>query len=127
MSYDNYVYLKNRRKVCAITACARVVIVMPFASVQPTYQSPICRWNVLLLIGLLCIGVLLQILGAPLTFWDLEGSCDLVELSLLAAVAIISGAPVLFSILGSSYLSEEAFMHRRSPLRVVFHPPLPIV
>lgn len=100
---------------------------MPLAQVKHTHQSPTCRWNALLLIGLLCIGVLLQILGAPLTFWDLDGSCDLVELSLLVAVAIISGAPVLFPILGSWSLSEEAFMHRRSPLHVVFHPPLPIV
>jgi hypothetical protein len=100
---------------------------MPLARVKRTHQSPICRWEARPLIGLLCIGVLLQILGSPLTFWDLDGSCDLVESSLLAAVAIISRAQVLFPILGSWYFSEEAFMHRRSPLHVVFHPPLPIV
>ena len=100
---------------------------MSLARVKRTHQSPICRWEARPLIGLLCISLLLQILGAPLTFWDLDGSCDLVELSLLVAVAIISGTPVLLPILRSWYLSEDALMHRHSPLHVVFHPPLPIV
>ena len=91
---------------------------------QHTVRSTTRRWNVLLLIGLLCVGVLLQILGAPLTFWDLDGSCDLVELSLLVAVAIISATPVLFTIPGSLHVSEDSLIYRCSPLHVFFHPPL---
>ena len=100
---------------------------MPFARVQPAHQFPILRWSVLLLIGLLCVGVLLQILGAPLTFWDLDGSCDLLELSLLLSVAIISATPVLSLLCGFLYVSEATLAYRLSPQHLFFHPPLPIV
>ena len=83
--------------------------------------------NAYLLIPLLCIGVMLQILGAPLTFWDLDGSCDLIELSLLSAVAIISAMPVLSPLLGTLYISEVSLTYRLSSEHLFFHPPLQIV
>ena len=83
--------------------------------------------NAYLLIALLCIGVMLQILGAPLTFWDLDGSCDLIELSLLSAVAIISAMPLLSPLLGSLYISEVSLTYRLSPEDLFFHPPPQIV
>ena len=100
---------------------------MSYARVKPAHQSSTRRWNALLLIGLLCVGIVLYMLGAPLTFWDLDGSCDLVELSLLSAVAIISATPLLFLAQGALDTSEVSLAYRLSPLHVVFHPPLSIV
>lgn len=97
---------------------------MPDARVKPTHQSSAHRCNVLVLIGVLCVGILLQILGVPLTSWDLDGSCDLMELSLLEDVAIISATPVLSPIFGSLYVSEDSLAYRCSLLHVFFHPPM---
>ncbi len=81
----------------------------------------------LLLIGLLCVGILLQILGVPLTFWDLDGSCDLVESSLLEGFAIVSEEPLLSPILRSSSLSStDPLACPLAPQYLFFHPPLPI-
>jgi len=85
------------------------------------------RSSFLLLIGLLCIGILLQILGVPLTFWDLDGSSDLVESSLLEGFAIVSNEPVLSPSLQSLYLSNtHSLAYLLSPQYLFFHPPPPI-
>lgn len=85
------------------------------------------RSSSLLLIGLLCVGILLQILGAPLTFWDLDGSCDLVESSLLEGFAIVSDEPVLSPLLRSSSLSStDPLTCPFAPQYLFFHPPPPI-
>jgi len=45
---------------------------------QQTGRSTTGRCHVvLLLVGLLCIGIVRQILGAALAFWDFDGSSDL--------------------------------------------------
>jgi len=43
------------------------------------------------LIVLLCMGVVLQVLGAPISFWDLDGSDDDFISSLLMGACILSG------------------------------------
>ena len=85
-------------------------------------------WNVLLLIGLLCVGTLGQMVGLPVTFWDLDGSSDLVESSLLEGFAIISVKPTLFPIFRSMYSCETVSVaYRLSAQHLIFHPPPPIV
>jgi len=50
----------------------------------------------LLTIGLLCLGVLLQMLGVSVSFWDLNGSDDLLSNSILTGFAVLPDDPVLF-------------------------------
>ena len=91
-------------------------------------RSTDSRCRFFLLIGLLCLGVLLQILGMPLTFWDLDGSCNPVESSLLEGVAIISAGPVLSPVLHALYLSNtHSPAYRLSAQYLFFHPPPPMV
>lgn len=90
-------------------------------------RSTNSRCNALLLISLLCVGITLQMLGVSLAFWDLNGSSDLVESSLLEGFAIISTEPVLSPIFRSLYSSDTVSLtYQRSPQHLFFHPPLPI-
>ncbi len=79
----------------------------------------------LLVVSVLCCGVMLQILGVTVTFWDLNGSSDLVASSLLEGFAVLPGDPVLSPILPSwvtAIVEEDA--HRDLREQMVFHPPL---
>ena len=80
------------------------------------------RW---LFIGLICLGVVLQMLGAPISFWDLNGSEDDFISALLMGVAVLSGEPH-YSPLHSSLLIRLISAPRYSFLyeHVLFHPPL---
>ena len=76
-------------------------------------------------IGLLCLGVFLQMLGAPVSFWDLDGSEDDFISSLLMGVAVLSSDPH-YSPVHSSLLIRLISAPRYSFLyeHVLFHPPL---
>ena len=98
---------------------------MPFARMNHRYRLTHRFCHVLLLISLLCAGNMLHMLGMPLTFWDLDGSCDLVEDTMLEGLAILSAIPVLSPLFQSLYVSEtDPLVYRRSPQALVFHPPI---
>jgi hypothetical protein len=77
------------------------------------------------LITLLCAGVFLQMLGAPISFWDLDGSEDDFVSSLLLGLAI-SSAPPHFSTPLFSLLPPQASVPARYFLHEHFHPPLSV-
>ncbi len=83
---------------------------------------------ILLLIGVLCVGILFQMLGMPLSFWDLIGSYDLIESSLLEVCAIVPAMPMVSPMFRSLYLCEMGSLaYRLSPQSLVFHPPLQLI
>ncbi len=101
---------------------------MSFIRVKNPYRFLNGGLGILFLIGLLCVGITLQILGASLSFWDLDGSSDPIESSLLEGFSIVSMQPVLWTIgqflirLNTGgpiyqFLAEDLF----------FRPPIPIV
>lgn len=80
----------------------------------------------LFLIGLLCLGVFLQILGVPVTFWDLSDSDDPFTASVQSGFAVLPGewllTPFFYCLLacpgvGPSY--QHLHQYR------LFRPPLP--
>ena len=76
-------------------------------------------------VGLLCLGVFLQMLGAPLSFWDLDGSDDDFVSSLLVGLAVPSTPPHDMSL--HSYLSHRdrsAPAYRLLYENLLFHPPI---
>ena len=76
----------------------------------------------------LCIGIVLHILGASVSFWDLNAASDLVESSLLEGFTLISDeapwSPQFCSVVLSSMTSSN---YRLVVSNVFFHPPLLIV
>jgi hypothetical protein len=76
-------------------------------------------------IGLLCLGVFLQMLGAPVTFWDLVGSDDDFISALLMGLAVLTREPHYLP-LHSSFLVHLISAPPYSYLyeHVLFHPPL---
>jgi hypothetical protein len=97
-------------------------------SVRQHKGRSIGRWNVLLLIGLLGIGIVLQILGAPLAFWDLDGSSDPVASAQLEGFSIMSREPDSSQIFQWVSSFDTAYpAYRFSAPQVFFHPPLAIV
>lgn len=85
-------------------------------------QLAIAHWCFIVLI---CLGVVLQMLGAPISFWDLNGSEDDFISALLMGVAVLSDGPH-YSPFHSSVLipliwaPSYHFLHEY----VHFHPPL---
>ena len=76
-------------------------------------------------VGLLCLGVFLQMLGAPLNFWDLDGSDDDLVSSLLVGLAVPSAQPhdmPLHSYL--LYCDRSAPTYRLLYENLLFHPPI---
>ncbi len=83
---------------------------------------------ILLLIGWLCLGVTMQILGVSLSFLSLAGSTDSIESSLLEGFSLISAMPVVSPMCQSFCASEpDSLAHRLSPQHLVFHPPLQMI
>src|SRR5689334_15797746 len=96
---------------------------MFFARLQ-TDRSTTDRCYVLLLFGVLCIGIVLQILGAPLAFWDLDGSSDLVASAQLESCSLTSRAPVVAPLFQSVCFFDTADpAYQFSAPQVFFHPP----
>jgi hypothetical protein len=80
---------------------------------------------VFFLIGLLCLCVAMQILGAPISLWDIHQSVDLLESSPLEELSLPSAAPEL------SVSRYRKFYSPSPPLEYAillaqsfFHPPL---
>jgi hypothetical protein len=76
------------------------------------------------LIVLVCIGVVLQMLGAPISFWDLDGSDDDFISSLLMGACILTGDPHIsrfhsFLTVVQTSAPRYSFLHEDFP----FHPP----
>jgi hypothetical protein len=81
--------------------------------------------SVFFLIGLLCVCVAMQILGAPISLWDIHQSVDLVESSPLEELSLPSAAPEL------SVSRYRKFYSPSPPLEYdillaqsFFHPPI---
>jgi hypothetical protein len=82
----------------------------------------------LLLLGLLCVGVTLQMLGVSVAFWDLDGSSDLVESLLLEGFAVLFGEPVLPPLLQFLFASVWiTLVYRLLRPHILFHPPVPVL
>jgi hypothetical protein len=76
-------------------------------------------------LGLVCLGVLLQMLGAPIIFWDLHGSEDDFISTILMGLTVHSDAPFslpLLSFLLTIHISTASyiFLHEHS----LFRPPV---
>ena len=72
----------------------------------------------------LCIGVVLQMLGAPVSFWDLDGSDDDFISSLLMGACVLSGGPHISAF--HSFLSSAPIVAPQYSLlqeKLLFHPP----
>lgn len=90
-----------------------------------TDRSTTDRCYVLLLFGVLCIGIVLQILGAPLAFWDLDGSNDLAASAQLEGFSLMSGAPVVAPLVHCVFSFDTADpTYQFSAAHLFFHPPL---
>jgi len=76
------------------------------------------------IVALLCFGTLMQMLGVSVTFWNLEGSSNPLESSVLEGFALISRTPVvsptfeccLLKTASSAYDSCQATMYLRPPI-----------
>lgn len=87
---------------------------------QATSSAPIF----LLTIGALCLGVLLQMLGVSVTFWNLNGSDDLLSTSILTGFAVLPDDPGLAPRLLATFTSIPAASHYQFLLpHWLFHPP----
>lgn len=80
--------------------------------------------RLLLLMLLLCLGTVIQMLGVPMSLWDLEGTSDPVASSLLEGFAIISD-PINMNPLSMSQRVSDSRppAYRVSPQYLFFHPP----
>jgi hypothetical protein len=81
--------------------------------------------SVFVLIGLLCFCVTMQILGVPISFWDMNESEDLVESSLLEGFSLPSlGIAISVSLHRSLYSPSPPLEHDILLAQSLFHPPL---
>jgi hypothetical protein len=89
-----------------------------------TSHPALSRACLLLTIGLLCLGVLLQMLGVAISFWDLNGSDDLLITSILTGFAVLSEEAV-FLVLDSLFTSiPTASLYEALVPDGFFHPPM---
>ena len=98
-----------------------------FTRMHDTHRSPCRIIDALFLIGLLCVGIMLQILGAPRSFWNLDSSSDPVASSLLEGLSLVSHAPMV----STSFPYVFAFdtpspAYQFAAQHCFFHPPLPM-
>lgn len=79
----------------------------------------------LLMILLLCLGVLMQILGVAVSFWDLNDTDDPFAASLITGFAVLPAdsvmSPLLQTLLGFT-LTGASYEHLAHGM--LFHPPL---
>src|SRR5215467_14163259 len=77
-----------------------------------------------LTIGALCLGVLLQMLGVSVIFWNLNGSDDLLSTSILTGFAVLPDDPGLMPRLLTMFTSIPAASYYQFPLpHGLSHPP----
>lgn len=78
----------------------------------------------LLLIGLLCFCVVMQILGMPISFWDLQDSSDMMKSSLSIGFTIPAPLETFFVALGpAGFISVAACGYGILAPHDLFHPP----
>lgn len=80
--------------------------------------------STLLVVALLCVGVFMQMLGVPITLWDVENTVDTDYLSFLEDIAIPADRLLVVRALflardGSGTARRHSVLHDHS----VFHPP----
>ena len=76
-------------------------------------------------IAVLCLGVCLQILGVSISFWDLNGSDEVLSNSILTGFATLSDDPWLSPLLRSLFaFIATASMYHSMFLYRLFRPPL---
>lgn len=79
----------------------------------------------LFIVSLLCVGILLQILGVAVSFWDLNGSDDPFTTSLLSGFAVLPNESVLSPLLHclfASIVAGSSYQYLRQDM--LFRPPL---
>ena len=78
-----------------------------------------------LTIAVLCLGVCLQILGVSISFWDLNGSDDVLSNSILTGFATLSNDPWLSPLLRSlfAFIATASIYQSMLSYRL-FRPPL---
>ena len=80
---------------------------------------------VFVLIGLLCFCLGMQILGAPVSFWDVSETEDLVESSLLEGFSLPAlGIAISVSLHTSLYSPSLPLKHDILLAQSLFHPPM---
>ncbi len=79
-------------------------------------------------VGLLCLCVLMQVLGAPVTLWSPSITQDTLGASILEGFSIPPSLPRLDAT-SSGILADELILCRRVSLfeRSLFHPPCPVL
>ena len=96
---------------------------MPLRSPSELYK---CRsMGTLFITILLCLGILLQILGVPVSFWDLNGSDDPFTTSLMIGFAVLPSRLVespLLQCIRAFTKTEPSYQRLRQYM--LFHPPL---
>jgi hypothetical protein len=81
--------------------------------------------SVFVLIGLLCFCVTMQILGVPISFWDMDETGDLVESSLLEGFSLPSvGTAISVSLHRSLSSPSPPLEYDIMLAQSFFHPPL---
>ncbi len=82
------------------------------------------RHFLLLLIGIICVSIVLQILGLPLSFTNLEGTSDLIKASHLEGISITSNESTVSMIQHLlAPLAAAKANYLFSPIQSFFHPP----
>ncbi|BCA54514.1 hypothetical protein W02_16540 [Nitrospira sp. KM1] len=79
----------------------------------------------LYLIAFICVVVFMDMIGVPMSLWDLTCPDDLFSLSILEAFAVVADTRVLIPFLylvGSVMLIKPSY--QPIPSRPLFHPPL---
>jgi zinc transporter ZupT len=95
------------------------------AMVEVRYTAMLTRVLRVLIIALLCVGVFLQILGAAVAFWDVDGSDDPFMSSILTSFAVLGNESVLLVILQSMLcVAMISVSYQQLRQDTLFHPPL---
>jgi hypothetical protein len=83
------------------------------------------RHIVMLLISILCVSIVSQILGLPLSFANLKGTSDLIEASHLEGVAITSSPSAVSAIrhVQASLATWSEHYNFPPPIYSLFRPP----
>ena len=96
-----------------------------FVIIEARYQTTSTTVLRFLIIALICIGVFLQVLGAAVAFWEIDGSDDPFISSILTSFAVLGNESVflvlLRCLLGYA-LIRVSYQHLRQD--TLFHPPL---
>jgi hypothetical protein len=95
------------------------------AMVEVRYTAMLTRVLRVLIIALLCVGVFLQILGAAVAFWDVDGSDDPFMSSILTSFAVLGNESVFLVLLQCLFgVAMITVSYQQLRQDTLFHPPL---